>query len=163
MNELQLKELLMAEARRGGICADGFAEMRTDSLSELVDYYVANPDWGMERGFPSLEILRSEFSDCDDKGVYVGRTFNGEVFSEKQVYIFHDCKGTIKVAMDYDNAIIPMLYFANGCNITASCDQPNNPPIIVPLYVTDEGDNSVDHTVADNCEFVRHTIELIDL
>ncbi len=163
MNDMQLKEMLMEEARRGGICADGFREMRTDSIGELVDYYIANPDWCMERSFPSLDILHSEFSDIEDKGVYVGKTFNGEVFSEKQVYIFHDCKGTIKVAMDYDNAVIPMLYFANGCNMTISCNQPNNPPIRVPLYVTDEGDNSVDYIVGDNCEFVRHIIKLIDL
>ena len=163
MNNMQLKEMLMEEARHGGICADGFREMRTDSIGELVDYYVANPDWCMERSFPSLEILRSEFSGCEDKGVFVGRTFNGEVFSEKQVYIFHDCKGTIKVAMDYDNAVIPMLYFANGCNMTVSCDQPNNPPIKVPLYVTDKGNNSVDYIAGDNCEFVRHIIKLIDL
>ena len=163
MNELRLKEMLMEEARRGGICAEGFREMRTDSIGELVDYYVANPDWCMERSFPSLEILRSEFSDCEDKGVFVGRTFNGEVFSERQVYIFHDCKGTIKVAMDYDNAVIPMLYFANGCNMTVSCNQPNNPPIRVPLYVTDEGNNSINYVAADNCEFIRHIIKLIDL
>ena len=163
MNDMQLKEMLMEEARRGGICAEGFREMRTDSIGKLVDYYVANPDWCMERSFPSLEILRREFYDCEDKGVFVGRTFNGEVFSERQVYVFHDCKGTIKVAMDYDNAVIPMLYFANGCNMTISCDQPDNPPIRVPLYVTDEGDNSVDYAVDDNCEFVRHTIKLIDL
>lgn len=163
MNGIQLKEMLMEEARRGGICADGFREMRADSIGELVDYYVANPDWCMERGFPSLDILHSEFSDIEDKGVFVGKTFNGEVFSEKQVYVFHDCKGTIKVAMDYDNAVIPMLYFANGCNMTISCNQPNNPPIRVPLYVTDEGNNSIDYVVADNCEFTRHIIKLIDL
>ena len=163
MTQEALKKELMNEARRMGICADGFREMRTDSIGELVDRYVANPDWCMERGFPSLEILRSEFSDCEDKGVFVGRTFNGEVFSGKQAYIFHDCKGTIRVAMDYDNAVIPMLYFTNGCNITISCDQPNDPPIKVPLYITDEGDNNIDYVVTDNCEFVRSTINLIDL
>lgn len=127
--------MLMEEARRGGICADGFREMRTDSLSELVDFYVANPDWCMERDFPSLEILRREFSDIEDKGVYIGRTFNGEVFSDKQVYIFHDCKGTIRVGWDMDNAVIPMLYFANGCDITIVSDgKINTLPIQVPVY-----------------------------
>ena len=135
MNDMQLKEMLMEEARRGGICADGFREMRTDSLSELVDFYVANPDWCMERDFPSLEILRREFSDIEDKGVYIGRTFNGEVFSDKQVYIFHDCKGTIRVGWDMDNAVIPMLYFANGCDITIVSDgKINTLPIQVPVY-----------------------------
>lgn len=158
MNELQLKELLMAEARRGGICAEGFAEMRTDSISELVDFYVANPDWCMERCFPSLEILRSEFSDCGDKGVYVGRTFNGEVFSERQVYIFHDCKGTIKVAMDYDNAIIPMLYFANGCKIRVECAQPNSPVIQVPVYIF--GDNRIELCMEGDVHFTPYKTDL---
>ena len=163
MNHIQIKHRLMRDARSGGICAEGYCLMRCYDRDELIAYYLKCPDWCMERGFPSLDILRSEFSDCEDKGVYVGKTFDGEVFSDKQVYIFHDCKGTIKVAMDYDNAVIPMLYFANGCNMTISCNQPNNPPIRVPLYVTDEGDNSVDYIVGDNCEFVRHIIKLIDL
>ena len=163
MKELQLKEMLLEEARRGGICADGFREMRTDSIGELVDYYVANPDWCMERGFPSLEILRSEFSDIEDKGVYVGKTFNGEVFSDKQVYIFHDCKGTIKVAMDYDNAVIPMLYFANGCDITVSCEQPNDPPIIVPIYYTDDSMIKVVAVASEGCKFTYSIINSIEL
>ncbi len=163
MKELQLKEMLLEEARRGGICADGFREMRTDSIGELVDYYVANPDWCMERGFPSLEILRSEFSDIEDKGVYVGKTFNGEVFSDKQVYIFHDCKGTIKVAMDYDNAVIPMLYFANGCDITVSCEQPNDPPIIVPIYYTEDSMNKVVAVASEGCKFTYSIINSIEL
>jgi hypothetical protein len=163
MTDTEIKNKLMREARQRGICAEGYGFMRGCDRDQLVDYYVANPDWCMEQMFPSLDFLHSEFSDCEDKGVFVGRTFNGEVFGEKQVYIFHNCKGTIKVAMDYDNAVIPMLYFANGCNMAISCDQPNNPPIKVPLYVTDEGNNSIDYVVADNCEFIQHIIKLLDV
>lgn len=156
MNDMQLKEMLMEEARRGGICAEGFREMRTDSIGELVDYYVANPDWCMERGFPSLDILRSEFSDIEDKGVYVGKAFNGEVFSDKQVYIFHDCKGTIKVAMDYGNAVIPMLYFANGCRMRVTCTQKENlkSPIDVPLYIF--GKNDIQARSNIYAKFIKH-------
>lgn len=135
MDKMELKEMLMQSARAKGICIDGFREMRADSIGKLVDYYVANPDWCMERGFPSLEILRSEFSDCEDKGVFVGRTFNGDVFCEKQVYIFHDCKGQIRVGWDADNAVIPMLYFANGCDVTIISDgKPCLVPVQVPIY-----------------------------
>ncbi len=135
MNYTQLKERLMNDARSGGICAEGYGLMRGYDRDELIAYYLECPDWCMERGFPSLDILRSEFSDIEDKGVYVGKTFNGEVFSDKQVYIFHDCKGIIKVAMDYDNAVIPMLYFANGCDITIVSDgKINTLPIQVPVY-----------------------------
>lgn len=145
MNNMQLKQELMNDARSGGICAEGYAQMRGYDRDGMIDYYLANPDWCLERGFPSLELLRHEFSDIEEKGVYVGKTFDGEVFSEKQTYIFHDCKGTIRVAMDYENAIIPMLYFANGCDITVNCEQENDPKIVVPVYATEDSEVRAGH------------------
>ena len=59
----------MREARQRGICAEGYGFMRGCDRDQLVDYYVANPDWCMEQMFPSLDFLHSEFSDCEDKGV----------------------------------------------------------------------------------------------
>lgn len=156
MNHTQLKERLMSDARCGGICAEGYGLMRGYDRDELIAYYLKCPDWCMERGFPSLDILRSEFSDCEDKGVYVGKTFDGEVFSDKQVYIFHDCKGTIKVAMDYDNAVIPMLYFANGCRMRVTCTQKENlkSPIDVPLYIF--GKNDIQARSNIYAKFIKH-------
>lgn len=162
MEEAQLKEQLMSDARSGGICAEGYANMRSYDRDGLIGYYLANPNWAMERGFPSLKLLRREFSDIEDKGVYVSKTFTGEVFAEKQVYIFHNCKGTIKVAMDYDNAVIPMLYFANGCNITISCEQENDPAIIVPIYYTEGSLNKVVAVASDGCKFTYNIINPIE-
>lgn len=155
-----MKETLMEDARRGGICAEGYGLMRGYDRDGLIAYYVANPDWSIERGFPSLELLHREFADIEDKGVFVGKTFDGEVFDKLQTYIFHDCKGTIKVAMDYDNAVIPMLYFANGCNIRVECEQKNDPAINVPLYIAE--DCNVVGAKSDNCNFKRKTIKLIE-
>lgn len=149
----------MEDARRGGICAEGYGKMRGYDRDELINLYVENPDWCIERGFPSLKLLRREFSDIEDKGVYVGRTFDGEVFDRLRAYIFHDCKGTIKVAMDYENAVIPMLYFANGCDMRVECVQRNEPAIEVPLYIA--GDCKVVGAKTDNCVFGRKTIELL--
>lgn len=160
MEEIKLKETLMEDARRGGICAPGYELMRGYDRDELIGYYVANPDWSIERGFPSLKLLRREFSDIEDKGVFVGKTFDGEVFDRLQAYIFHDCKGTIKVAMDYENAVIPMLYFANGCKIRVECEQKNDPAINVPLYIAE--DCKVVGAKTDNCNFKRKTIKLIE-
>ena len=159
MDGIELKEELMEDARRGGICAEGYAQMRAYDRDELIGFYVENPDWSIERGFPSIELLRREFADIEDKGVYVGRRFEGELFSEKQTYIFHDCTGTIRVAMDYDNAVIPMLYFANGCKIRVECEQKNDPAINVPLYIAE--DCKVVGAKTDNCVFRRKTIKLI--
>lgn len=156
MEEMQLKETLMNDARRGGICAEGYGLMRGYDREGLIDYYLAHLTWGMKRGFPSLELLHREFSDIEDKGVFVGKTFDGEVFDKLQTYIFHDCKGTIRVAMDYDNAVIPMLYFANGCNIRVGCEQENEPAIAVPLYIAE--DCKVVGAKSENCVFKRKAV-----
>lgn len=149
----------MEAAKAAGICADGYGKMRESDRNAIIDYYISCPNWGLERGFPTLDLLRSEFSNIEHKGVYIGKTFNSETFDKLQTYIFHDCKGTIKVAMDYDNAIIPMLYFANGCDIVVECDQRNTPTIQVPLYI----DETCRVIAANNsnCTFYRHSINLL--
>lgn len=155
-----LKEYLMSEAREKGICLDGFKQMRSDDRDGLIDYYVSNPDWCLERGFPDLHTLSESFADCEGKGVYVNRTLDGETFSELQVYVFHNCKGRIKVAMDYKKELIPMLYFANGCNMVIECTQDNGAfPIRVPIY--EFGENNIQANDNMNIRFVRYKNDLI--
>ena len=155
-----LNRCLAQDARIKGICKDGYKRIIDSCRDEAINFYLECPDWSIERGFPSLELLRREFADIEDKGVFVGKTFDGEVFDKLQAYIFHDCKGTIRVAMDYDNAVIPMLYFANGCRIRVECEQKNDPAINVPLYIAE--DCKVVGAKADNCVFKRKTIKLIE-
>lgn len=161
MEEKELKETLMEGARQEGICAEGYGLMRGYDRDGLIDYYVANTDWCLERGFPSLKMLKREFSDIEDKGVCVGKEFNGELFDSKQTYIFHNCSGTINVAMDYGHEVVPMLYFANKCRIRVECKQSNNPPIVVPLYIVEEKDNKVTGAKSDGCVFKRYTIKRV--
>lgn len=142
MNDMTLKEALMADARAKGICLDGYKEMHSADRNALVDYYVQNPDWCMERGFPSMGMLRREFSDCEDKGVFVGRTFDGEILNERQAYVFHNCRGRVRTGLNVEKAIIPMLYVANGCEmeIEGLGDvRPLRRPV-VPVYVFGEND-----------------------
>lgn len=162
MEYMELKEHLMNQARHDGICAEGYEHMRGYNRPALIRYYLDNPDWCLERGFPSLELLRREFSDIEDDGVYVGKKFDGEVFDKLQTYVFHNCSGTIRVAMDYDNEVIPMLYFANGCNIRVECVQENEPAITVPLYIVKEEENKVVGGKCPGCVFKRHTINPVE-
>lgn len=149
-----LNSCLAQDARIKGICKDGYKRIIDSCRDEAIDFYLECPDWCIERGFPSLELLRREFSDIEDKGVFVGRMFDGEVFDKLQVYIFHNCKGTIKVAMDYENAVIPMLYFANGCHMEVKCEQINTPAIYVPLYTSEDSVIIARHN--DNVRFRRY-------
>lgn len=141
MNETQLKETLMKDARQGGICAEGYSEMRGYDREGLIRYYLANPDWCMERDFPSLELLRREFSDIEMEGVFVDRLFDGEILRKKQAYVLHNCKGVVRIGWDADKAVIPMLYCANGCDLRIISDGAKNPrPVSVPVYVFGNND-----------------------
>ena len=108
----------MADAKAKGICLDGLSKMRVlPDKGALIDYYVENPDWCLERNYPDFETLQSEFANCGEKGVFVGRKFRGEVLNDLQAYIFHNCSGSVKVGLNVDKAIIPMLYIANNCRL----------------------------------------------
>lgn len=126
-----LKDKLMLGARTEGICLEGYETMRERNLDGLIDYYIQNPDWCLERNFPDLQTLTASFSNIEDKGVYVNHTFHGEVLNSLQAYIFHNCKGVVKTRLSLALKLIPMFYFANNCDITIECMEDIN----IPLYV----------------------------
>lgn len=144
MNDI--RDSLIHTAHAKGICAEGYKQMLESSdIDALVNYYITNPDWCLERNFPDLQTLRDHFGDIDEKGVFVDKTFNGELLNDLQAYIFHNCKGTIKVGLNVEKAIIPMLYLANGCDlkIVGVGDIKPIKPSEVPVYVFGQNDVSV--------------------
>lgn len=141
----------MEGARRGGICAEGYDKMRGYGRDKLIDYYIENPDWCLERDFPTLSVLRECFSDIEDKGVYIDKTFNGELLNDLQAYIFHNCKGTIKVGLNVEKAVLPMLYLSNGCRLRIiGTGVLTKNPSEIPVYTFGENDVS-----ARNNRYVR--------
>ena len=156
-----IKDILLNTAHAKGICADGYKQMlsSTDARA-MVHYYVQNPDWCLERDFPTLPMLREYFADESAKGVFVDHTFNGELLNDLQAYIFHNCKGTIKVGLNVDKAIIPMLYLANGCRLRIVGVGDIKPQISseVPIYTFGKND----YSARDN-KFVKFNIYNHDL
>ena len=139
-----LKDKLINTAHAKGICAEGYKKLHDLNKDELVDYYLSIPDWCLERDFPDLQTLRDHFSNAGKMGVFVDHTFHGELLNDLQTYIFHNCKGTIKVGLNVDKAIIPMLYLANGCRlrIVGVGDVAPKKPSEVPVYVFGKNDYS---------------------
>lgn len=158
---MELKQQLMADARANGICRDGYKEMRECDINALVKFYTIHPDWCMEREYPSLEVLKEHFSNCENMGVFVDKTFSGELLNERQAYIFHRCRGTVRVSLNIDKAIISMLYFGNGCEITVEGVNvgENRMPTIIPLYVF--GKNTIATKEAPFVVFRRYDHELL--
>lgn len=129
MNFSELKAELMKGVKNLGVCKESYSKMRGYDRDELIAMYLHLPDWCMSRNFPSLEMLRREFSDVEDKGIYIDKTFKCELFKNKPVYVFHNCKGRIFVDWNVEKANIPILYFANGCEIEVY----SNDKIVVPI------------------------------
>lgn len=152
-------EKLISEGKRHGICTEGMKRILSKDKDAMVDYYIRIIDWSLENCYPDLDTLRAEFSGFEEKGIYIGKTFSGEVFDKLQAYVFHDCKGIIRVAMDYKNAVIPMLYFANGCDIRVECEQKNIPAIKIPVYVF--GNNDIIAADNDNVKFKFYKKDLV--
>ncbi len=127
----KLKENLMALARDNGICSEGYEHMRVSDFDRLVEYYIQNPDWCMERGYPSLQTLRELAHRVSGRGIFVERTFHGQRLDGRLVYIFHNCRGQITTGLNVKDALIPMLYLANGTELHINVAE----NVKVPVYV----------------------------
>jgi hypothetical protein len=159
---MELKGMLMKDAKARGICFDGYTTMKdAENIDALIDFYIQGIDWCLERSYPTLQFLREYFSDVERRGIFLDKKFRKQEFSQLQAYVFHNCTGTIRVAMDYENAVIPMLYFANNCHMRIECTQSQGwaPPIRVPLYIF--GDNTITAENNENVTFTKYQMDVL--
>lgn len=147
-----IKDFLVEGARNGGICLEGYNRMKDSDLDQLIEYYIQNPDWCLERNFPDLQTLSTEFANIQHKGVYINHEFNGEVLNDLQAYIFHNCKGIIKTRLNVEQCIIPMFYFGNNCDLAIECEE----DIHIPLYIF--GENNVTTSGGALFNIYRHKL-----
>lgn len=149
------KEYLLRQARLNSMCTENIEGIRAcESKADAVALYKKTIDWALERNYPAINFIRNEFGNCDDLGLFVDRVFHGELLDAHQCYVFHNCKGEITVDINLSDKIIPMLYFANGCNMTIKrVGGPHILPIKVPLYIFH--DNTI---VAEDTEDITFRI-----
>lgn len=117
---------------------------------EAIALYLRTIDWALEENYPKLPTIREFFADCENEGVFVDRHFHGEILNALPVYVFHNCTGTIRTGLNTKEKVIPMLYFANGCDVSVWASDTLGLGTRVPLYVF--GDNKVLPEQSDNIE-----------
>lgn len=160
--EEELKKHLLKMADEKGICNDGHNKVANSDMTALIEYYISNPDWCMERDFPSLKMLREDFSDLEQHGIYIDKHFDGELLDARQIYIFHHCTGWIKTGLNVEKAIIPMFYFANQCRmrVKSAMDKSRWLNVIkVPLYMF--GANDISAKDAGGIKYLKFKNSLI--
>ena len=130
---------LEEDARSKKICAEYTTLIdRAETKEDLVALYKRGIDWSLENDCPSLDFLRDEAKGFEYQGLFIDRHFNGELLDEHQVYIFQNCTGEIRTGLNLEKKIIPMLYFANGCDMKVLRGGDATIPIRIPLYVFGE-------------------------
>lgn len=157
--DTQWQRQLRREASEHGMCAeyrDGLGSVETKH--DAVALYKRCIDWALEEGYPAIETIRHDFKDCEVDGVFVDKVFHGERLDDQQVYVFHNCSGTIRTGLNVRKRIIPMLYFANGCNMDVKSISETAPEVRVPLYIF--GQNRIVSEQSENIECVTHKFDV---
>jgi len=134
--ESQWKKQLRREASAHHMCAENRSALEAvETKEQAVEIYKKTIDWALEEGYPDLDTIRKNFSDCEDLGIFVDKHFHGEMLTRCQIYVFHNCTGTIRTGLNLNKRIIPMLYFANGCDMDVRGIEGSRIPVRVPLYI----------------------------
>ena len=148
----QWQKQLRREASAHGMCAENRHALEgVESKRDAIRLYKKTIDWALEEGYPSLEAIRQHFSDCEIEGIFVDKHFDGEILDRSKVYVFHHCTGTIRTGLNVDLRIIPMLYFANGCDMIVKGAPGVSRPVSVPLYIF--GDNRIEAEPSEAIEY----------
>lgn len=149
--ERDWKKYVRREASAHHMCEENRDALeRVQTKAEAVELYKKTIDWALEECYPSLPVLRRHFSDCGMYGVFIDREFHGEILNAHQVYVFHNCKGWIRTGLNAEDAIIPMLYFANGCDMTVKSSDDFGLATKVPLYIF--GENWINTERSENID-----------
>lgn len=139
-------------------CTEAYRELLScGTKDDIIEVYKRNYQWCLENDFPCIDFIKREFSGYGHENIFVGKHFDGETI-KTQTVIFHNCTGIVNVEMDYEERVIPMLYFANDCKMNVVCRQENVFPIRVPLYIF--GDNHIIATDTEDIEFRKYFYEI---
>lgn len=124
-------ESLISLAKQKRMCQEFYQPLsKAKNIDAAIPLYLANPTWALKENFPSLTFIKRYLSKKQEQGIYVDYEFNNELLNEHQVYIFHNCKGKVRVELNLEKQLIPMIYLANGSKIEISHDI----NIKVPIY-----------------------------
>jgi len=153
------KKQLRREASAHHMCEENRKALDSvESKSDAIKLYKRTIDWALEENYPNLETLRRSFSDCEADGIFVDKHFSGDILIDQQVYVFHNCTGVIRVGLNVQKRIIPMLYFANGCQMTIKPIGSSSLDVRVPLYLF--GENVVNAKGSEDVVFKTYKFDV---
>lgn len=157
-NEWQRK--LRSEASAHHMCEENRVALGSvETKHDAIALYKRTIDWALEEGYPDLATIRQYFSDCECEGIFVDKEFNGDLLLDQPVYVFHNCRGSIRVGLNIEKRIIPMLYFANGCDMEVKGIEGAGGASRVPLYVFGSNRITAEQSEDVICTTLKHAVK----
>ncbi len=144
---------LRRQASQKGMCAENRAYLSAcEDKSDAIRLYKQTIDWALEEHYPSMETLKAEFSDCQGDGLFVSHEICGEVLTDHQAYVLHNCSGHFTVGFNKAKRLNPIIYLADGCDVTIEGKAVNS-PIPITYSIISFGGNKVQTTEVDNVKY----------
>lgn len=107
---MNTSEKIREAARKAGLCDEHYKSWDINwSISDMVDYFMRNPNWCMQTRFPSIDMFK-KYGDGNElckKGVFVDMAVTTRAVLSN--YIFLKCF----VGVICDN--VCSMYFRDGC------------------------------------------------
>lgn len=155
------KTYLREQAVKHRMCDDNRAYLSAcETKEDAIRLYKQTIDWALEQEYPDLDFLRKEFANQEKDGLFIDHHFENDVLNEHQVYVFHNCTGTIRVGLNLAKKIIPMCYFANNCDMTIlGIEGERDFPDRVPLYIFGENKINADNSPTIEVRIYKHKIK----
>lgn len=113
---MDLSEQLKQMAIKKGLCEDHILKWNYDSVNELLQYYVANPEWCLGYKYPGKEFLLKHFTpeEREANGIYIDCDMSKVKNFNYSINVLIDCVGEIEIS-DYK---VFRFYVADKCNIS---------------------------------------------
>ena len=132
---------------------------RCGDKHQAIALYKRTIDWALEEGYPDINTLRNHFSDCEEDGIFIDKHFDGDILIDQKVYVFHGCTGRIRVGLNIEKKIIPMLYFANGCDMYIASSDKYGVSSRVPLYVFGQNNIRCERSEDIECKIYKFDVK----
>ena len=99
---MKLSEQLRQDAILAGLCQNHIDKWGEMSVEQLIAYYKANPDWCLERNFPTISFMNEHFktNEVMEMGVYINQKDMKWAYAlpkGNNQLIFNNCTGRLTI------------------------------------------------------------------
>lgn len=104
---------------------------RCHSASQAIRLYKNCISWALQEQYPTKEdlLLFADRETLAENGVFIDKHFEGELINNHICCVFLNCTGDIRVRLNLEKTIIPMLYLSDGSKLRVEIEDGSVVPV----------------------------------